>query len=337
MMLSAVRRGPLESIRLNIGGVSSWNIDQCMPKLTNRSCYGTSTVKIIRIGPKAVQGLETRRRIMKVAKKTDASVVNEHLDPVTNEINELKTKSLAVFPMLQAADFRKEDWKYISTHTKKSKRFPSVTHVLKETMPLNNFLMLLRWKQKMIREMGEEGFIKFNDQMLKEGRELHKCIQMYLSGTPLDDIDVDEENQGHWKSLSQILPQITDVVAIEKYIRHPILQYAGYLDCLAMYKGKLCVIDWKTSKKPKPTLSKCYDSPLQTAAYTGAVNFCNQLDVEVVNSLLVIAYKNGQKADVHFMPVKSTQFYWEKWLRRLYTYQLLKVKEEEALTESDED
>ena len=34
----------------------------------------------------------------------------------------------------------------------------------------------------------------------------------------------------------------------------------------------MCLIDWKSSEKQKPTLSDCYDFPLQAVAYAGAVN-----------------------------------------------------------------
>ncbi|XP_002738019.2 mitochondrial genome maintenance exonuclease 1-like [Saccoglossus kowalevskii] len=260
---------------------------------------------------------------------------NTSVPPDTN--GEISTQSqvpkssdtnIPIFPLMKEPGFKKKDWNIAA---KKSGRLPSVTKILQDTMPIQNAIMLLKWKQKMIAELGEKGFIKFNEETLAAGSALHRCIQQYLQGIPMNEINVGKANAGHWKSMASILPQITDVYATEKYVKHPMLSYAGYIDCIATYKGKLCVIDWKTSTKPKPTLLKCYDSPLQTAAYTGATNFDDSINVQVVDTLLVIAYKNGTEAHVHYMPKKTSQYFWEKWLSRLHMYRLMKASEKEAL------
>lgn len=85
----------------------------------------------------------------------------------------------------------------------------------------------------------------------------------------------------YMRSIKPVLKDVGEVTALETSIAHLRLGYMGTFDCLAEYKGTLCLIDWKTSNKPKPTLADCYDYPLQAVAYAGAVNCDPTINLKV--------------------------------------------------------
>lgn len=54
------------------------------------------------------------------------------------------------------------------------------------------------------------------------------------------------------------------------YLTYPHVLRTG--TTLNLCRGENCVIDWKTSSRPKPSLDDCFDFPLQVVAYAGAIN-----------------------------------------------------------------
>ncbi|XP_078591135.1 uncharacterized protein LOC144870607 [Branchiostoma floridae x Branchiostoma japonicum] len=197
---------------------------------------------------------------------------------------------------------------------------PSVGSILRKTMPPESVLVLERWKARMISELGEEGFKKLQEDTFKEGQTIHTAIDALLTGTPETDLTIPEENQGHWASIQHILADISDVSVVESVVKHPELQYGGILDCVAKYRGQWCLVDWKTSKRLKPTLKQCYDIPLQVAAYMGALNYDDNYGFQVEKALLVIAYGNGDKGHAHLLPPALSEHYWRQWLKRLHQF-----------------
>ncbi|CAH1262263.1 MGME1 [Branchiostoma lanceolatum] len=199
---------------------------------------------------------------------------------------------------------------------------PSVGSILRKTMPPESVLVLERWKARMISELGEEGFKKLQEDTFREGQTIHTAIDELLTGTPERDLTIPEENQGHWASIQHVLADISDVCVVESVVKHPELQYGGILDCVAKYRGQWCLVDWKTSKRLKPTLKQCYDIPLQVAAYTGALNYDDNYGFQVEKALLVIAYGSGDKGHAHLLPPALTEHYWTQWLKRLHQFNL---------------
>lgn len=88
----------------------------------------------------------------------------------------------------------------------------------------------------------------------------------------------------YMQSVEHVLGDLGEVKALETSIAHFSLGYVGTFDCLAEYKGTLCLIDWKTSGKLKSSLADCYDYPLQAVAYAGAVNHDPRRDYKASTS-----------------------------------------------------
>ncbi|XP_035209930.1 mitochondrial genome maintenance exonuclease 1-like [Stegodyphus dumicola] len=209
--------------------------------------------------------------------------------------------------------------KYLESMSNKSSA-PTVTLILEKTMPKNRVEILQRWRRSMIAQLGQEGFEKYYARILSSGSSLHKCINSYLTSTPEAELQIEEANLGHWKSMKAILPEIREVKLLEEQVFHPFLQYKGVVDCFARYKDHLVVIDWKTSKKVKSTINNTYDNPLQIAAYVGALNFDPKFQYLANKGLIVIAYENGMKAGRFFIDENAMQQYWKEWLKRVKLY-----------------
>ncbi|XP_063247313.1 mitochondrial genome maintenance exonuclease 1 isoform X2 [Prinia subflava] len=190
-------------------------------------------------------------------------------------------------------------------------KMPSVTRILQQTLSPQQVFYLERWKQKMIEELGKDGF-----------EEYTKTLESIFLSEEMAARDQAEDDTvaGYLSSVGHVLEDISEVKALESGVHHETLQYLGLVDCVAKYRGQLCVIDWKTSEKPKPFLQNTYDNPLQVAAYIGAINHDANYDFQVRCGLIVVAYKNGSPAHPHFMDPDLCSQYWNKWLLRLEEY-----------------
>ncbi|XP_072247340.1 mitochondrial genome maintenance exonuclease 1 [Leuresthes tenuis] len=201
---------------------------------------------------------------------------------------------------------------------------PSVTRVLQQTLSPEQIFYLERWKRRMISELGEEGFKSYSQNLFRQGKLFHSAVEDILtSGATLANSNPSEtpeyapEVQGYMESISSILEDVRAVRAIESTVQHGPLNYLGIVDCVARYRGVLCVIDWKTSEKPKPFLGNTYDNPVQVAAYAGALNNDENYKYQVENGLIVVAYKDGSPAHAHQLNSELMSEYWKTWLLRL--------------------
>ncbi|KAM6916157.1 mitochondrial genome maintenance exonuclease 1 [Xenentodon cancila] len=201
---------------------------------------------------------------------------------------------------------------------------PSVTRILQQTLSPEQTFYLERWKRRMIAELGEDGFKQYSQNIFRQGKLFHSAVEDILTSgaswknrNPSDTPEFPPEVGGYIESISHVLEDVSAVRAIESTVQHGTLNYLGIVDCVARYRGVLCVIDWKTSEKPKPFLSNTYDNPVQVAAYAGALNNDDNYQYQVENGLIVVAYKDGSPAHSHQLSSEMMSDYWKTWLLRL--------------------
>ncbi|KAK5853812.1 hypothetical protein PBY51_014936 [Eleginops maclovinus] len=204
---------------------------------------------------------------------------------------------------------------------------PSVTRILQQTLSPEQIFYLERWKRKMIAQLGEEGFKVYSQNLFRQGKLFHSAVEDILisDATSIGEKSSEKavfqpEVLGYMESISHVLADVSAVRATESTVQHAELNYLGIVDCVARYRGVLCLIDWKTSEKPKPFLSNTFDNPIQVAAYAGALNSDGNYKYQVENGLIVVAYKDGSPAHAHQLSSELMLQYWKMWLIRLENF-----------------
>ncbi|CAK9301979.1 unnamed protein product [Gordionus sp. m RMFG-2023] len=201
-------------------------------------------------------------------------------------------------------------------------KLPSVKTILRETASKESLMKLFIWRKKMIKQMGTKPFVEYNRSLIKYGSNLHSLLEKRYKGQTINENLIPDQNKGHWKSLQNVFDMIPTLDIHEKSVTHPYLGYTGIVDALGTYENSICAIEWKTSVNSKPNLIKTMDTPLQVAAYIGALNFEPNLlyNRPIKNAVIVIAYQSGDPADLFYLPHEITDYYWQEWLFRLSTF-----------------
>lgn len=139
------------------------------------------------------------------------------------------------------------------------------------------------------------------------GTELHSMVESYLLNE-IDDLTPSPENTSTEKLFLQLVPEldkIDNIRALEAPLWSKTLKLAGRTDCIAEYNGKLSIIDFKGSTKPK--LEKYIDNYLaQTCAY--AIMFQERTGIIVDNYAILIACENGKNQVFEGRPISYVRY-----------------------------
>jgi len=113
-----------------------------------------------------------------------------------------------------------------------------ISHINKE--------IFVKWRKK----VGDAEADKITRQATSRGTDVHTLVENYLYNKDLP--EVQPLSQHLFQIAKPALKRINNIYALEGSLYSKFLGIAGTVDCIAEFDGELSIIDFKTSKKPKP-------------------------------------------------------------------------------------
>jgi len=144
---------------------------------------------------------------------------------------------------------------------------------------------LIEWRKK----VGEEKANEISTKASKRGTKLHNLIEDYLNNKEIDFKQLDIGTIDLFKSIKTVLDEIEEIYGIETPLFSEYLGVAGTCDCIAKFRNKRYILDWKTSNRPKK--EEWIDNYfMQTACY--AVMYEEMTGIPISNLGILIAVDN---------------------------------------------
>ena len=106
--------------------------------------------------------------------------------------------------------------------------------------------IFVNWRKR----VGNEEADRITKAATKRGTDMHTLTENYLYNKDLPEVPPISEFL--FKIAKGKLNKIKNIYALEGPLYSRQLGIAGTVDCIAEYDGELAIIDFKTSKKPKP-------------------------------------------------------------------------------------
>ena len=152
--------------------------------------------------------------------------------------------------------------------TEEGQKLPSVTTILSKTKPANEKAKLDDWKKR----VGEEEANRVRDEANSLGTKFHTCLEKNLKGEGHKDLTDEGQLAEKMSSLviTNAFPYLKEIWGSEVFVHYPNL-YAGQTDLIGIYKNRECIMDFKTTNKPKRE-DWIKDYFLQLGAYAMAHN-----------------------------------------------------------------
>ena len=180
--------------------------------------------------------------------------------------------------------------------------YPSITTILSQQENLG----IEAWKAK----VGEKEAKRISKESMRIGTAVHQMAEFYLSNYIIKLKDEEKKIVDTFNRLRFLLGNINNIVGVEIPLFSDLLRVAGTTDCIAEYNGKLSVIDFKTSRRPKKE-EWIDDYYMQTFAYK--LMFEEMTGVEIQQIVILVACVESFDVQVFKKPAKDA----DEWLEKL--------------------
>ena len=145
--------------------------------------------------------------------------------------------------------------------------------------------IFVKWRKR----IGEEEAEKITKAATARGTDMHSLTEHYLKNQDLPSVPPLPDFL--FKVAKAELNRINNIHALEGSLYSKQLGIAGTVDCIAEYNGELAIIDFKTSKKPKPRdwIDHYF---VQCCAY--AAMFYELTEIPVKKFVIIMSCENGE-------------------------------------------
>ena len=155
--------------------------------------------------------------------------------------------------------------------------FPSVTTVT-------------GWEKRLFFAQWRKNNKEESARVCSRGNKVHTLAEKYLLNEELDLSEIETNERNLFNLLKPEIDKIEEVYALEKMLWGERTGLAGRVDCVARYKGKPCVIDFKGSTKPKYK-EDIENYFMQATAYTLLLQ--ERTDMKISDIVILIANEQG--------------------------------------------
>lgn len=170
--------------------------------------------------------------------------------------------------------------------TPENNLYPSITTILGNTMEIKKREILKNWSES----VGIEKAEKITQEAADKGTNVHLMIERKLLKQDINYAEFPDVDVAAFKALLPKLKHIDEVWGLEVPLYSDLLEVAGRTDCVGVYKGLPCIIDFKTSRRLKSE-DDISDYKLQLAFYSVAHN--ERFGTDITDGVILMTAAQG--------------------------------------------